>query len=440
MGTTRASRLESLTHVPNDGAMNRPSQRQTPSLAPPDHTYPYPWVRLRSGTAHPFVFQRMLAEVDPTAASGDIVAVYDRAGQHFGHAFYHARSQIGLRMLSYGKEAVGETFFRQKLADAIAWRRRLIPADAATNVYRLVHAEGDGLSGLIAERYAECVAIEVFSLGVFRRLAMFRRLLGELTGAERFVVRADERIERIEGFHIAEEAEADGEAPGEKAGDRPARRRGDTVVVQEHGLRFRVDMRSGHKTGFFCDQRDNRLRLAKLCGGADVLDVCCYSGGFGVYAKALGGAANVTGVDLDEKAIEMATHNANLNNARIQHVHADAFSYLRQMQSNGRTYDVVVLDPSKFIGSREEYEDGARKYYDLNTLGMSVVKPGGLLLTCSCSGLLGQTDFVRTVAAAATRLRRQLQYVDLTGASPDHPVMSHCPESSYLKALWARVM
>ena len=391
---------------------------------PPGHEYPYPWVRLRSGTAHPLIFQRMVGDVDPAAKAGDIVAVYDKAGRHFGHAFYHDRSQIALRMLSYDAAPIDDAFFRERLARAVGWRQRLFAGDETTNVYRLVHAEGDDLSGLIAERYGDWIAIEIFSLGVARRINLFKRLLGELTGLTRFVVRADERICRLEGFHVP--ADASNAAP-------------ETVTVRENGIRFRVDMQAGHKTGFFCDQRENRRRLAALCGSASVLDVCCYTGGFGIYAKKLGGAESVTGVDLDEKAIDLAKRNADLNQVRIDHVHADAFAYLRQMQQNGRSYDVVVLDPSKFIASREEYEEGSRKYVDLNTLGMSVVKPGGLLLTCSCSGLVSLSDFVSLVKAAATRLRRRLQIVDQTAAGPDHPVMANCPESAYLKAVWARL-
>lgn len=407
--------------------MHPSSKRRSPLTAPPppEHPYPYPWVRLRSGTAHPWVYRRMVAGIRPDTKPGDIVAVYDKTDQHFGHAFYHDRSQIALRMLSWSPEAIDEAFFRRRLRMALDWRQQLLGGDGHTDAYRLVHSEGDGLSGLVAERFRDCIAIEVFSLGIYRQLGLIRGILRELTGIERFVVRADSRIERIEGFVVQPSDSVN--PPG-------------SVDIREHGLRFRLDLAGGHKTGFFCDQRDNRRKLARFCRGKSVLDMCCYSGGFGIYAKVLGGAEEVTGVDLDEEAVALARKNAHLNDARIQHVHADAFSYLRQMQQNGRSFDLVVLDPPKFVSSKDDREEGSRKYVDLNTLGMSVVKPGGLLLTCSCSGMVSGDDFFRILRGAANRNGRQLQILEEIGAAADHPVMANCPESKYLKAFWTCVM
>ncbi|HSW45981.1 MAG TPA: class I SAM-dependent rRNA methyltransferase [Phycisphaerae bacterium] len=395
------------------------------STTPADHQYPYPWIRLRSAASSPFIYRRMIENVDPVARAGDVVAVYDRHGKFFGHGFYHDRSQIGLRILSYDPAPIDDSYFAGRISQALAWRRQLIGDDSATDTCRLIHAEGDGLSGLIAERYADWIAIEVFSLGIIKRIDLFKRLLSEQTGITRFVVRADEHIERIEGFHVSP-----------ALSDVPPR----TITIQENGVRFRVDLQAGHKTGFFCDQRENRRRLASLCKGLDVLDCCCYTGGFGIYAMTLGQAASVAAVDLDEDAIELAKANAKLNQARVSLAHADAFSYLRQMQTNGRLFDAVVLDPPKFVPTRDDYREGSQKYADLNALGMTVLKPGGLLLTCSCSGLVGREDFLGMVKSAAARLRRPLQIVDVTGAGPDHPVMANCPESAYLKAVWARVM
>jgi 23S rRNA (cytosine1962-C5)-methyltransferase len=207
-------------------------------------------------------------------------------------------------------------------------------------------------------------------------------------------------------------------------------------------VRYEVDFASGHKTGFFCDQRENRKSLARFCKGARVLDLCCYSGGFALSAKVLGGAGEVTGVDLDEKAIAAARRNANLNRVALQLVHADAFAYARQMQGNRESWDAVVLDPPKFIFTREDRgnSEGRRKYEDLNQLAISLVRPGGLFVTCSCSGLLSLEHFEQHVIKAAHRLGRRLQFFDRTGPGPDHPVYSNCLESRYLKVLWARAV
>jgi 23S rRNA (cytosine1962-C5)-methyltransferase len=273
---------------------------------------------------------------------------------------------------------------------------------------------------------------------VYQRLAELTGLLGEALGPPtsldrpgragpdwRIVIRADRSIQNYEGFRIEEAANRG--APG-------------SVTIREHGLRYRVDPTSGHKTGFFCDQRENRLRLARLCRGARVLDLCCYSGGFGLCARKLGAAAEVTSVDLDEAAVALARENANLNQARIDLVQADAFIYLRQMLELRRQYDVVVLDPPKLAPTRDSREEALRKYHDLNALGMQVVPPGGILLTCSCSGLISPDVFRETVCAAARRAGRTLQLFDQSGAAPDHPVRMNCPESAYLKALWFRVL
>ncbi len=383
-----------------------------------------PWVRLRSVPSGPFVYRRMVAQPDPVAAAGDVVAVLDRGGRLIGRGFYHDRSQISVRMLAWDETPVDERFFSRRIAAALEWRKRLLGADLSTNACRLVHAEGDGLSGLIVERYGDFAAFEIFSLGVYRRLEMFKRLLAECGGPSRFVVRADRRVEQMEGFTV------------DRGDSDPVP---ETVEVREHGVRYRVDLRAGHKTGFFCDQRDNRRRLAGLCAGARVLDVCCYTGGFGICAALLGQAAAVTGIDLDEQAVALARRNAKLNQVHARHVHADAFGWLRQARESGRRWDVIVLDPPKFVPTRDEIDEGTRKYADLNAMAMSVLEPGGLLLTCSCSGLVGREHFTEIVAAAARRARRPLQILDRSGAAPDHPIMADCPESEYLKALWTRL-
>jgi 23S rRNA (cytosine1962-C5)-methyltransferase len=422
---------------PHTGAPRRAYDEDDGPSGPPADAL-RPWVLLRSANKHPFIFKRMVRAADPQAKPGDIVHVYDKLGALFGRGFYNPRSQIALRMLVHGDKPVDDTFWAQKIEQAIDLRRSL-QLDATTDAYRLVHAEGDGLSGLIVERYADCLAFEFFSLGMYQRrtdlIGHLSRALGAPASLDkpgraspqwRTVLRADEHIEHAEGFHITSPSE-NGPAP-------------DTVVIREHGVRYKVDLATGHKTGFFCDQRDNRRLFATLCNDANVLDLCCYTGGFGICAKVLGGAKEVISVDLDEAALAIAKENVNLNSARVQLIHSDAFIYLRQMLANGRQFDAVVCDPPKLVRDREELEDGLRKYHDLNALAIKVVRPGGILLTCSCSGLVGRSEFIETVHRAARPGGRELQIFNFTGAGADHPVMLNCPESAYLKAMWLRVL
>lgn len=417
-----------------------------------------PWVLLRSANKHPFIYKRMLREVDPLARPGDVVNVYDKSGILFGRGLFNPRSQIALRMLVHGDTPIDDAFWRTAIERAIELRLRL-RLDEVTDAYRLIHAEGDGLSGLIVERYANVLVFEFFALGMYQRHELLTKhiasALGPPTSLDRpqqadmtwqTVLRADEDIQRIEGFRVPSPLR--GEGPGGvssslKPVPEPVEGHATSlsrVIIREHGIRYRVDVEAGHKTGFFCDQRENRKRFAELCRDATALDLCCYSGGFGLCAKLLGGAKEVTCVDLDEAALAVAKENVNLNNTRINLVHSDAFIYLRQMLANGRQFDAVVLDPPKFVSCREEMDDGLRKYHDLNALAMQVVRPGGIFLTCSCSGLVSPETFKEVVHRASRPAKRNLQQFLETGAGPDHPVMMNCPESAYLKATWLRLM
>lgn len=379
---------------------------------------------MRSVAYHPFIYQRMVSEASPHVQPGDITAVYDRRGQLFGWGLYNPRSQIALRMLRFGEEPVSDAWWQSLIGEAVALRRDVLRLDDVTNAYRLIHAEGDDLTGLVVDRLADVLSIEVFSLGTWRLLPPLLPLLLAAAGTTHHRAVMDDRAMRHEG--CTAEPIASSDLPK-------------TVTVVEHGVRFRVQFASGHKTGFFCDQRENRRRLATMVANADVLDLCCYTGGFGLYAKVLGGAKLVTCVDLDESAIEMARQNANLNQVRVDTAQSDAFTYMRQMHANGRRYGAVVLDPPKLIFGRGDGGDGRRKYADLNRLAAGLVAPGGLLLTCSCSGALSRDEFAETVLGAVRHAGRRCQILDTTGAGPDHPVSARCPETAYLKALWLRL-
>ncbi len=389
-----------------------------------------PWVQLKYFTYNPAVFPRMLGAVSPDAVAGGLINVYDKNGEPFGGGFWNPQSRTPLRMLYHGPEQLTEKDLEAALVRAVQWRREDCKLDDTTSAYRIIHGDSDGLGGLIADRYADVLSLEVTTLGVWQRLPRWLPMLHKLCGTTRHVITVDEAIARMEGIDRST-------APASE----PVHR----VRIVENGVNFEVDFAQGHKTGFFCDQRDNRLKLSKLVEGKTMLDLCCYSGGFSIHAKLHGKAKEVTAVDLDEKAIAMAKRNANINSAngplRIDFVHADAFVYARQMVRNGKLFDVVLLDPPKFVlGRDEEKEEGLKKYNDLNMLGLQCVRKGGLFVTCSCSGLVSPSEFEKTVIKAAQRLGRRLQILEMSGPGWDHPFLSTYPEGRYLKVLWARVL
>ncbi len=371
----------------------------------------------------------MLGAVSPGARPGDIVHVYDKNGQFFGSGFWNPTSRTPLRMLRHGDTPLREDDLLAALERAVERRREVIPDE--TTAYRVVHGDSDELGGLVVDRYGDVLSIEVSVLGVWQRLDKWLPLLHRVCGTKRHVVQVDPAIARMEGIDPSS-------APACEAVRR--------VRILEHGVNFEVDFERGHKTGFFCDQRENRYKLSRLVRDKSVLDLCCYTGGFSIYAKLLGGAGEVTAVDLDEDAIAMARRNANINSRRgplrIDFVHADAFTYARQMIRNGRLFDVVVLDPPKLVMNREgeAREEGLKKYRDLNALGMQCVKRDGLFVTCSCSGLLSASDFEQLVIHTAQHLGRRLQLLETSGPGWDHPYLSTYPEGRYLKVLWARIL
>jgi 23S rRNA (cytosine1962-C5)-methyltransferase len=405
------------------------AMRPRPSSPIPLTERTRPWVELKYFTYHPQVYSRMLGHASEDAKAGDLVAVYDKDGQRFGAGFFNPSAHVPLRMLHHGQEVVDEAFL-EKLLDRACDLRDQLPGlgdPAVTDAYRVIASDADSLSGLAVDRYADTLGVEIHSLGVHKRMAKWLPHLHARLGTKRANVRVDPSIARIERITAPVVA---GDAP-------PA------VKIREHGIRYEVDFTTGHKTGFFCDQRENRRKLGewvkRLGPQTRVADLCCYTGGFSLAARVLGGAEDVTGVDLDEKAIEQAKRNMNLNNTRINWVHTDAFTWARQMIANKSLWDVIILDPPKLVFDREDVE-GRIKHRDLNGLAIQLAKPGALLVTCSCSGQVSEDEFTEIVIAAAHHRGRKLQFLERTGAGPDHPVMSNCPESRYLKLLWARVL
>lgn len=379
-------------------------------------------LKIERRSSHPWVFRNMVERPDARIAPGSVVDVIDVNGAWVARAFYNGHSRITLRVLtSRADEPVDAAFFARKLSAAISFRRDTLKLDEVTNAYRLVHSEADGLSGLVVDRFGDTLVMEFFSAGMYKQRAAISDALKAHFPSARFYYFAEEHVGKQESFDC-------------RAPEPPP-----PGVITEHGLKFRVAPGSKHKTGFFVDQRDNRLALSTFCAGKRVLDICCNTGGFGVYAKAKGGAAEVVGLDLDEQAIDMAKQNAKLNGAQIRYVQADLFSWLRDIIPNGERFDTVVLDPAKLTRDREDVQTALKKYCDMNRLALQVVKPGGVLLTCSCTGLVSEPDFLESVRRAAWQAGRTIQVFKITGAAPDHPFMLSVPEGRYLKAVFCRV-
>ncbi len=379
-------------------------------------------LKIERRSNHPWVFQKMVEKPDQKPKPGSIVDVYNRDGTFAGRGFYNGHSRIALRMLTEDPdEQIDEDYFRRKIGEAVRLRRNLLRLDRFTNAYRVVHSEGDGLSGLVVDRFGDLLVIEYFSAGMWRLRDLVREVLDELFPNSRMYWFAEEHVGKQESF--------DCHAPSPP----------DEAIIEEHGLKFRVQPGTKHKTGFFCDQRDNRLALAEFCEDARVLDLCCNSGGFAIYAKAKGNAREVIGVDLDEEILEIAKSNAHLNKTKVRFVQSDIFPYLRDAHLNGEQFDVVILDPAKMTRDREQIIPALKKYLDMNKLALNVVKPGGILVTCSCTGLVSEEQFLDMLRRAAFYANRRVQVIQVSGASRDHPFMAHAQESRYLKTVFCRV-
>lgn len=388
----------------------------------PAQTLPVVRLRIARRSSHPWIFQKMVEKPAERVPPGTVVDIVDRDGTWVGRGFYNGHSRIALRVLTAdAAELINDDFFRQRLARAVELRRQWLGLDAVSDAYRVVHSEGDGLSGLVVDRFGGTVVIEFFAAGMYRFREAIRDALAVHFPESSFYWFAEEHVQKQESFDCRS---AEPPPPG---------------IVHEHGIRFRVAPGSKHKTGFFVDQRDNRRRLAGFCGDRRVLDLCCNTGGFAVYAKALGQADEVIGVDLDEEAINLAKQNANLNQARIRFVQADLFPWLRDAISGGQKFDVVVLDPAKQTRDREAIGFALKRYFDMNRLALQAVAPGGIFLTCSCTGLVNEETFLETIRRAAWQAGRQVQVIHIGGAGADHPFLLSAPEGRYLKAVFCRV-
>jgi 23S rRNA (cytosine1962-C5)-methyltransferase len=382
-----------------------------------------PVIRLKSDRTpgHPWVWSAQVHKPAERLPPGSVVEVVDAKDRFVGRGFWNGHARIALRLLTADPdEAIDADWIAARIARAVQLRRELLQLDRATDAWRVVHSEGDGLSGLIVDRYADILVIEYFAAGMWKfRDAIHAALLSHFPGARLYWF-AESHVQKQESFDC-------------RAAEAPA-----PVEVHEHGLRFHAAPGLGHKTGFFADQRDNRARFAELARGRRVLDLCCNAGGFAVHALA-GGAREAMGVDMDAGILEVARANAAANGVDARFEQADIFDWLRAAIARGERYDAVVLDPAKLTRDRNRVVDALKKYFAMNRLALDVIPPGGLLLTCSCTGLVSEADFLEMLRRVALNAGREIQVLESRGAGPDHPARSDVPEGRYLKAVFCRV-
>lgn len=374
---------------------------------------------------HPWVFSGAVARIEGDPQVGDTIEVRSADGEFLAVAAYSPHSQIRARVWDWKERAVDGAFFNERIQRAVEQRRTLPGADAS-DAMRLVYGESDGLPGIIADRYGDTVVVQLTSAGGERWRGEISYFLQQVTKSAAVWERSDAEVRQLEGLPPR---------TGLLRGTAPA----EPLVVSEHGLSFGVGLESGHKTGFYLDQRDNRLKVRALAAGRDALDCFCYSGGFALNMLA-GGAKSVTAIDSSADALAQARRNAELNKLpQAEWMEADVFQALRRFRDQRRDFDLIVLDPPKFAPTVSYVEKAARAYKDINLLAFKLLRPGGVLVTFSCSGGVSADLFQKIIAGAALDAGADARIEAWLHAAPDHPVALNFPESEYLKGLICRL-
>ena len=377
---------------------------------------------------HLWIFSGALQQPPHWIEPGGLVDVKSSTGQFVARGYYNPHTDIAIRILTRDiEQAIDENFLRQRFRNAVALRKVFDPD--RTNAYRLINSEGDGLPGLIVDRFAEILVVQIHTAGMEHLRSRLIDPLLEETDTRGIVFRNDSQSRRREGLELEEPIVVIGGVPMQ-------------VTVRENNVLFLVDPLQGQKTGFFLDQRDKREALRKYTRAKRVLNCFSYTGGFSVYAALTSEKTQVTSVDISSLAIETARQHFILNGLDPQHhqfIVADVFDYLEQAQSSGEQYDVVVLDPPAFAKTQGARTQALKAYRRLNTLGMQVLQPGGILLTCSCSGVIRMDDLLGALSQSAQRVQRTVQILETYTHSVDHPINLAMPETAYLKAIFFRV-
>ncbi|HEV3429828.1 MAG TPA: class I SAM-dependent rRNA methyltransferase [Paraburkholderia sp.] len=382
---------------------------------------------------HPWVYANAIERVDGKPASGATVIVRAHDGRFLARAAYSPHSQIRVRVWSFDEnEPIDHAFFKRRVQRALAHRQAMVKN---TGAVRLIFGEADGLPGLIVDWYTEDaqnprgqLVCQFMAAGVEAWKEAIVAALTSATGCPNVYERSDVSIREKEGLE---------QITGLLAGDEPPA----TIIASENGVRYHVDVRNGHKTGFYVDQRDNRALVQTYAEGRDVLNCFCYTGGFSLAAMK-GGAKRVVSIDSSGEALNTAQKNVEANGfdaERATWLDADAFKTLRRLHEEGERFDLVVLDPPKFAASREHVDRAARAYKDINLTGFKLLRPGGLLFTYSCSGAIDAELFQKIVAGAAADAKVDARIIKRLGAGVDHPLLTAFPEGEYLKGLLLQI-
>jgi len=377
--------------------------------------------RVESG--HPWIYKTEIDYEDGPIPPGDIVDVYNFRQRFIGRGYWNGRSQITIRLLTRLQEEINRDFFQRKIAAAWEYRQKFV---SEPDYCRLIFGEADFLPGLIVDKFGSYLVVQTLSLGIDRYKEMIVSLLTEMFQPKGIFERNDVSVRELEGLT---------QQKGFLQGNFPT-----LITVQENGFPFYADIENGQKTGFFYDQRENRSFLQPLMPGAAVLDCFCHTGSFAVHAAKYG-AKSVEAVDISEQAVELAIQNARLNQVEeiCRFQVGNAFDILRKWSDQQRLFDVVILDPPAFTKSRSSLEGAARGYKEINLRGLKMVRPGGFLVTCSCSYHMDRDLFRAVVNDAAQDAKRQIRQVEYRTQAKDHPILPAAPETEYLKFLVVQV-
>lgn len=384
--------------------------------------YLKPGKEARVLSGHPWVFSSDIDRAQKGIRPGDVVRVQAARGRFLGQAVYNPHSQITLRFLSHDDKPLDSAAIKERVRQAIRYRRQV----ADINCCRLIYAESDGLSAVIADNFAGVISLQILSLGMARFEQDIITALVEELNPRGIWERNDVPVRELEGMK---------QSTGLMYGQVP-----EEVEISENGLKILVDVKRGQKTGYFLDQKENRAAIAPFCPDAKVLDICTHTGGFALHA-AMYGAREVTGVDLSAHALSGAEANARLNGFEaVRFIQANAFDFLREQSDRGKSYDLIILDPPAFAKNKASLPGATKGYKEINLRAIKMLAPGGVLVSCSCSQAMLPERFRQVILEAANDAGKTLQQVDWRAQSKDHPVLLASPETHYLKCGIFRVL